>query len=243
MENREVFNSKKYGQIEILKYETWDNVLCRFLKTGYTTKATIADLRNDFVKDRLSPTVYGVGTLGDKPTKVDKIHLRQYVFWVGMLKRCYGTSFKKKYDTYVSCEASENFKDYSFFSSWCEQQKGFGNEGWHLDKDILIRGNKVYSEDTCCFVPREINQVFCKANKVRGKCLIGVSKVNGRYLAQVSVFGVNKKLGYFDTELEAFAAYKQSKEVYIKQLAEKFKDSIDTRVYNALVSYTVEITD
>lgn len=73
--------------------------------------------------------------------------------------------------------------------------------------------------------------------------MIGVSKVNGRYLAQVSVFGVNKKLGCFDTELEAFAAYKQSKEVYIKQLAEKFKDSIDTRVYNALVSYTVEITD
>ena len=53
----------------------------------------------------------------------------------------------------------------------------------------------------------------------------------------------NKYLGLFNTELEAFYAYKQAKETYIKEVANKWKDQIDPRVYNALMKYEVEITD
>ena len=50
-------------------------------------------------------------------------------------------------------------------------------------------------------------------------------------------------LGLFETEIEAFTVYKQVKEVYIKHLAEKWKASLDARVYNSLIEYNVEITD
>ena len=223
-----VFDTKHFGEVVVEDYISCDQVVVRFKDTGNITTVTSSQLKGGRVKDTSVPTVCGVGVTNGVRTQVDGKILREYAYWKHMLIRCYDKNFKIKNPTYLYCEASENFKDYSYFFDWCKTQKGFNVLGWQLDKDILSKGVKLYSEDTCCFVPREINQVFCKANKTRGKCLIGVSKVNGRYLAQVSVFGVNKKLGCFDTELEAFAAYKQAKEVYIKQLAEKFDAKIVT---------------
>ena len=50
-------------------------------------------------------------------------------------------------------------------------------------------------------------------------------------------------LGYFKTELEAYNAYKVAKESFIKEQANEWKDKIDNRAYEALINYTVEITD
>lgn len=75
----------------------------------------------------------------------------------------------KKYPTYKDCEVSENFKSYEYFYEWCNKQIGFGNEYWQLDKDLLIKGNKVYSENTCHFIPKEINLVLTKSDKKRGE--------------------------------------------------------------------------
>ena len=52
-----------------------------------------------------------------------------------------------------------------------------------------------------------------------------------------------KHVGYFNTEIEAFEAYKQAKENHLKEVAEKWKGKIDDRAYNALMEYQVEITD
>lgn len=49
--------------------------------------------------------------------------------------------------------------------------------------------------------------------------------------------------GLFDAEIEAFNYYKINKENYVKELAEKWESKIDERAYQALISYTVEITD
>ena len=43
--------------------------------------------------------------------------------------------------------------------------------------------------------------------------------------------------------IEAFNAYKKAKEVFVKEVAEKWKSQIDERAYEALMKYTVEITD
>ena len=52
---------------------------------------------------------------------------------------------------------------------------------------------------------------------------------------------ITQNLGRFDTPEEAFQAYKQVKESYIKEVAEKWKGDIDPRVYEALMNWTVEI--
>ena len=163
-----------------------------------------------------------------------------------MLQRCYSDTSKKRNPTYIGCEVGDNFKSYEYFYEWCHKQIGFGNEGWCLDKDLLIKGNKVYSENTCIFIPSEINLVLTKSTALRGKYLIGVywHNANKSFVSKVSKNkGKPEHLGYFKTEIEAFNAYKIAKESFIKEQANKWKDKIDDRAYNALMNYTVDITD
>ena len=117
---------------------------------------------------------------------------------------------------------------------------------FHLDKDLLIKGNKVYSENTCVFIPSEINSLLVKSTASRGKHLIGVSwnKRDKAFVAMVSRDkGQSEHLGSFKTEIEAYNAYKTAKESFVKEQAEKWKDKIDERAYNALMNYQVEIDD
>ena len=115
-----------------------------------------------------------------------------------------------------------------------------------MDKDLLVKGNKVYSEDSCVFLPSEINSLLTKRTASRGEYLIGVSWCNKRKAFEARVRknkGKREHLGYFNTELEAYNAYKNAKESFIKEQAEKWKGKIDERAYNALMNYQVEITD
>ena len=246
-----VCKSKSSGDFKILKYNDKKNVEIQFLKTGFETTVELGSIRNGKVKDRYLPSVYGVGVIGDKyPSKVNGVLTKEYKLWTSMLVRCYSNKSKKKHPTYEGCEVSDNFKSYEYFYEWCHKQIGFGNEGdenpFHLDKDLLIKGNKVYSENSCVFVPTEINSLLVKREASRGEHLIGVHWCNTKkaFVAQVCKNkGKQEHLGLFKTEIEAFRAYKQAKETFIKEQANKWKGKIDERAYNALMNYTVEITD
>ena len=242
-----VCKSLNSGDFKILKYNDSRNVVIQFLKTGFETVARLNHIKSGEIKDLYSPSVFGVGIVGTKyPSKVDGIQTKEYKLWTDMLRRCYSDGFKKKHPTYKDCEVSENFKHYSYFYEWCNKQIGFGNKDWHLDKDLLIKGNKVYSENTCVFIPSEINSLLVKRVASRGEHLIGVCwhKTKKSFVAKVNKnTGKSEFLGYFNTEIEAFNAYKQAKESFVKEQAEKWKSQIDERAYNALMKYTVEITD
>ena len=242
-----VCKSNLSGDFKILKYNNSENVEIQFTNTGYRKVAVMKEVRNGKVKDPYSPSVCGVGIVGTKyPISEGGRNTKEYTLWGSMLERCYSDTYKKKRPTYEGCEVSNNFLHYEYFYEWCHNQIGFGNEGWHLDKDLLVKGNKVYSESTCVFIPREINQVLTKCTASRGEHLIGVywCKTNKAFKAQVSKNkGKQKNLGLFKTELEAFNAYKQAKEAFIKERANNWRGKIDDRAYKALMSYTVEITD
>ena len=242
-----VFKSKLSGDFKILKYSDSGNVEIQFLKTGYETTVRLTAIRSGNVKDRYLPSVCGVGMLGAKyPSKINGVRTKEYGLWKRMLERCYSDAFKNKCPTYTDCEVSENFLHYEYFYEWCHKQIGFSNEGCHLDKDLLVKGNKVYSESTCVFLPQEINKVLIKSEKMRGKHLIGVCWHNTKkaFMAQVSKNKAGLEyLGYFKTELEAFNAYKTAKESFIKEQAEEWKDKIDVRAYEALMNYKVSTDD
>ena len=245
-----VCKSNLSGDFKIVKYNDKTNVQIQFLKTGYETSARLHNIRKGEVKDPYIPSVFGVGILGNKyPSAVNGVKTKEYILWYSMLTRCYSDTHQKKYPTYIGCEVSNNFKSYEYFYEWCNKQVGFRNSGWHLDKDLLIKGNKVYSEDSCIFIPTEINTVLIKCTASRGEYLIGVywHKTNKAFAAQVSKSkGKQECLGYFKTETEAFNSYKKAKkakEAFIKEQANKWKSQIDERAYNALMNYQVEITD
>ena len=242
-----VCKSKSSGDFKIVKYNGSKDVDIQFLKTGYETTVQLGNIKSGKVKDPYSPSVYGVGILGTKYlSAVNGALTKEYELWTSMLSRCYNDTYKKRQPTYEGCEASENFKSYEHFYEWCHKQVGFNNKGWHLDKDLLMKGNKVYSENVCIFIPAEINLVLVKREASRGEHLIGVSwnKKDNAFVAQVNKGkGRSEYLGLFNTEIEAFNAYKIAKEIYIKELANRLKSKIDKRAYEALMNYEVNIND
>ena len=246
-----VCKSKSSGDFKILKYNDYGNVEIQFIDTGFETTVRLGDIRNGEVKDHYLPSVYGVGIIGTKyPSEVNRVKTKEYTLWYSMLTRCYSDTYKNKRPTYEGCEVSDNFKSYEYFYEWCNKQIGFSNDGngnpFHLDKDLLVKGNKIYSESTCVFIPREINSLLVKSTASRGKHLIGVCwcKRGKAFKARVRKNkGKSEYLGLFNTEIEAYNTYKQAKESFIKEQANKWKSQIDERAYEALMNYTVEITD
>ena len=205
-------------------------------------------MRYKGLEARMKPSVCGVGYLGcnlELKASYNGKKCPIYYAWVRMFERCYSKKFHRINPTYVGCTVSEEFKDYSKWWEWYDNYQ-YKHDGWHLDKDLLLKGNKIYSESTCVFIPREINQVLVKREASRGEHLIGVSwhKTRKAFVAKVNKSkGKREWLGLFNTELEAFNAYKQAKEAFIKEQAEKWKGKIDERAYEALMNYEVSISD
>ena len=241
-----VYPTKSYGDILVLEYINYRDVTVKFLNTGNVRKTATSEIRKGEIRDNEAFPVYAVGVM-DIPNELRRCHPvpKEYSIWNGIRQRCYNENTRDKLPTYKDVEMSENFKFYSYFKEWCNQQVGFNEDGWQLDKDILSKGVKLYSEDTCCFVPPEINTLILKADRSRGKYPIGVyeDKQAGKFKVRISVEGKHKHVGRYYCEKEAFYAYKVAKEQYIKEVANKWKGQIDVRVYEALINWEVSIDD
>lgn len=171
---------------------------------------------------------------------------KEYSLWSCMLRRCYSSESHKLHPSYVGCSVSENFKNFQWFAEWCNNQIGFGIKGFQLDKDLLVSGNRVYSENTCVFVPRVLNMFLQSGKTMRGQYPIGVcyNKRVGKFQADLRDGSGNRTyLGYFATQEGAFTAYKTAKELLAKQLALQWMVSVDLRVVEVLNNFTVSISD
>lgn len=198
-------------------------------------------------------SVYGVGYLGQGEycAYSNRIATKQYTYWKDMLKRCYDKKYHDKYQTYKNVTVNEELFCFQNFAKWFDSNY-YEIDGEHmcLDKDILLKGNREYSFDTMIFVPHRINLLFVKNDCDRGDLPIGVSYTGdgSKFRARCSILDENgtkkqKALGVYNTPEQAFQAYKKFKESYIKQIADEYKDKIPKKLYDALYSYEVEITD
>ena len=203
-----------------------------------------------FLKGKVSnpydKTIYGVGYIGEgnySRTKSSDIYKK----WHGMLKRCYDPYELNRHPTYIDCTVCKEWLCLQNFGKWYEENYyKIEGEEMELDKDILFKGNKIYSPQTCIFVPHNINNLFVKNNSLRGDLPIGVSfhKRDKKFYAQCNITKKEKKwLGYFNTIEEEFLSYKIFKEKYIKEIANKYKDLIPQKLYDAMCRYKVEIND
>ena len=232
-----VFETKYDDSVVVLEYKTSHEVLVKIRSNGEVRSVSAFQIREGSIKTKTRLIL--------KDETAQKLRRRARYKHRSMFERCSSKDSAIKYPTYSDCTISENFKDINFFHQWCLEQVGFVNDNWHLDKDILIKGNRVYSEYTCCFVPEEINLMFVTHKSNRGALPIGVSYCKPFNLYQSRLRKNNKTvdLGFYCTPEEAFQAYKDAKESHIKGVANKWKDQIDIKVYEALIKYEVEITD
>ena len=242
-----IYPTNRFGDIKVLEYKNNKQVVIMFLNTGFIKEEAMGDIRSGYIRDSSLPTTCGFGYIDIEGASIGRNMTKEYRLWNNMVNRCYNEKILSRNPTYKDCHVSEDWRYLSNFKEWCNRQIGFEQEDWHLDKDILVKGNKVYSENTCCFIPKEVNLLFTKADRIRGKYPVGVyydtSKTHKRFSARVSKNGKHKRFGSYLTPEEAFAVYKREKEKYIKEVANKWKDKIDPRVYESLMNYQVEITD
>jgi hypothetical protein len=238
------FQTNSCGWLVVDQYVSPREVYVRFLDTRKTKViAQARDIRSGLVKNPNYPSVFGVGYFGQGEYS-SKAHPLIYHVWYNMLRRCYHYCAQNKDLSYVGCTVCRQWQCFQNFCEWYLSQKHHDQEGMDIDKDILKRGNKVYSPKYCSLVPYEINVLFTKSNRTRGEFLIGVSRrKNGKFVTHCNVEGKGKYLGQFNTELEAHRAYKEAKEAEIKRVAREWKIYLDREVYLALLKYKVGKND
>ena len=247
-------NINNFGsEMIITEYRNAMNIDVYFPEYNWTLKnAKYGNFKKGTIKCPYERRYYGVGYIGEGKYKIsDNSKLtRVYETWHNMLKRCYDKKYHEKKPTYIGCEVCEEWLNFQHFGKWYDENYyDVDNEKMCLDKDILVKDNKVYSPETCVFVPEKINALFVKRQNNRGDSVIGTSFKNDKYKVNCSSydFKINKQvpkyLGKYDTEEKAFKVYKEYKERNIKEVADYYKSKIPEILYNRLYDYEVEITD
>lgn len=250
--------------IKIVEYNNYSDIIVEFQgEHKYRLHTDYKAFKNGKCKNPFFTSVYNHGYLGvDKNGNMPKasemkdgksVQTWEYHKWQKMLQRCFDNKYREKYPTYkgVTCCSRwlcfanflEDFEILKQEYNWSEDEK------INLDKDILHKGNKIYSLENCVLVPNWINMLFVKRDARRGDCPIGVSydKRNKKYRAFCNINGKQRGLGSYNTVEQAFNAYKQAKEQEIKRIANdcvsKGFISKDSRLYNAMMGYQIQIDD
>lgn len=223
----------------IIEYYNNENCTIQFDNGVIFKNIKYINIKKGNIKNPLHPSVYGVGFIGIGRYS-EKTHFKIYKKWQAVLQRCYDKNHQEKYTTYKECVVTEIWHNFQTFAKWYENNY---IEGYDLDKDILFKGNKIYSPETCCFVPHNINKLFTKRQNKRGECYIGVKKNFNKFETSLTKNSKSFYIGLFNTQEEAFQAYKKAKESYIKEVAEKYRGQVTEACYQALIKYQVEITD
>lgn len=241
------------SEMIIVGYRKYSDIDIYFPEYDWTFKgARYGDFKKGNIKCSYERRYYGVGYIGegDYKTTENGKHTRIYDTWHGMLKRCYSEKYHKKQPTYKDCSVAEKWHNFQNFAKWySENFYEIESEKMCLDKDILFKHNKIYSTDTCIFVPQTINLLFTKSDKSRGKYPIEVNPHGDKFRVQCSIINLktgkskNEYLGVYETQEKGFEVYKYYKEKNIKEVADYYKELIPEKLYDELYSYEVEITD
>ena len=238
--------------MKVIDYIDNRNVIIEFQDDFHErVKCTWSNFENGRIKNHYAPYVYGVGIIGTKyPSVINENRTKEYTAWHSMMTRCY-TNYKECYRTYKDARVCNEWLNFENFYEWLHDQPNFDkwvllNDGV-VDKDIIIKGNKLYSPETCCLVPQSVNALFLKADRIRGKYPIGVTykSRDNVFEAQCNFNGKETYLGRRSTPEQAFLLYKHHKESYIKQVAQEeySKGNITKQCYEAMMNYEVEIDD
>ena len=148
--------STRYGKVKVLNYVNAQNVFILFLQTGYKTKTRATCLRKGSVKDKLFPTVCGVGFIGEGIYYKTK-HIQIYKCWASMMNRCYSDKYHKIKPTYKNCSVCNEWKNFQNFAEWYIENYPTDGKKYELDKDVKFPGNKIYSPEKCKFVTKSEN--------------------------------------------------------------------------------------
>ena len=244
---------------EVVEWNNSSNVKVLW-QDGSESIETWSYVTSGTIKPLFQPSVCGVGYIGegrfvprgyrDLPGGKEYAPVELYAYWQRMMTRCYNELEQQKPSSrsYIDCSISSEWHNFQNFAEWALKNPYYGNYDekgkiWHIDKDILVHGNRVYSENTCLFIPNEINIIFVD-NQIGNTGYLGVNYIKPAtkgakegYIARCYFGGERKYLGYYSTPKLAYQAYREAKIEAAKELADKWEGKVDDRVITALRNF------
>jgi len=190
-----------------------------------------------------------VEELGRQQEYVPYITLKSntaYSIWNGIYIRCY-----KENNGSFMCDLWKNDKD-SFAEWWSSEYYECDGESMAVDKDLLFPGNKEYAPDKCCILPQTLNTMLsnCKKHRLpkwksaKMDLPLGVRYDSNMkmYYGEIKLYGHDEviRLSYWETPGEAFEEYKRHKQADILIMADKYKNKVPKKVYDALLRFEVK---
>ena len=143
-----------------------------------------------------------------------------YKLWHSMIQRCYDTKHTTRQPHYAHCAVCQEWLEFSAFKMWAETHY---KDGLHLDKDIKGDG-KLYSPETCIFVPRWVNQFVVQNKEKTGPFPTGVRPSKDKFIARCRhPFAGMVHLGSFSTIGEAEEKYKNFKRNVVLSYAKELR--------------------
>ena len=240
MTNRlgEIRENNQGTKMKIVQYRNYNDIDVEFMDDFHYTKRhqAYSNFKTGSIKNPYDKTICGVGYIGvgKYQTGTKTKHTEEYQNWTCMIRRCYDESLKDRYSAYYGdCIVCEEWHCFQTFAKWWNDNiYRVGTERMHLDKDILIKGNRIYSPETCLIVPQRINMMFMKKpNKFGLPCGIK-PRTNGKFEAQYK----HESLGVYDTLEQATMIHDIKKKDAIVEIAKEYRRVIPNRLYEALVS-------
>jgi hypothetical protein len=175
-------------------------------------------VKNPYDKIILNRGYIGVGKYKsrDENNKITE----QYNAWSNILLRCYSDKHRYLFESYPECEISEEWCNFQTLAEWYDENKYPVEGRLHVDKDVLVKGNKIYSPDTCLLLPQRINMIFMEKPKTRDKDLPNtIYRCSKGFQASYN----GKSLGVFETVDGAITAHDNMMRIHIKEVAEEYK--------------------
>jgi len=239
----DVFDTYEGEQVVVLEYRNALDVLVKHLdEHGHIRSVRAYHLKEGRVKNPYKRTASGVGYIGHgkyKPSK-GRVYSKAYKVWTDMLHRVYSEKALGKDKSYVGCSVCEEWHNFQNFAEWYYQQPNAESSGFHLDKDLIKWGNKVYCPEACSLVPEAVNSILTGSPSCKKDLPRGVYKKGNKYGAGISVKKKREHLGTYDTIEEARSVYEEAKRDHIKRVVDEHKDVLDPRVYENLINWKLE---
>lgn len=152
---------KIIGKTNIHKNNRYDYYLIQFIDDETIMVAYRVSIINGQIKNKNKPNVCNIGFLGygKYMASFNNKDTKEYKLWHAMIHRCYDKKYQIKQPTYIGCTIDKRWHNFQNFCEDIEQLENYDKwknstkeREYCLDKDIKIKGNKIYSKTNCKFV-------------------------------------------------------------------------------------------
>lgn len=236
----EVYPSNRGGDFTVVEVYSSQKIKIKFNdkygqeKITSPEKIFIGGISNSYAK-----TCFGVGFIGEGifNSSIKNEHIGIYRIWSGMMSRGYSENWKGLKPTYADVVVCEEWHNLQVFGEWILNHPFYGL-GYHLDKDLLFKGNRLYSPNTCTLIPDEINIIFksynVKNRKVDLPRCVDYEESSGMFRVNGSLDGKAVYVGRYKTVCEAERAALDFEQRRWKHLVNKWEGKVEDKVIDKI---------